>query len=91
VGWRDFCHSTRIVMPVVEWPKHEKLHRLHLPIPAIPADPTEIVIRDYTNAEGQAQNLIFRTSAESKAFVRQKSSHPCENRGHGRGPQVNSM
>jgi hypothetical protein len=88
VGWRDVCHSTRIVMPIVEWPKHEKLHRLHLPIPA---DPTEVAVKDYKNTEGEAQKLIFRTSAECKSFVRQKSSHLCESRGHGRGPQVNSM
>jgi hypothetical protein len=88
VGWRDFCHSTCIVMPVMDWPKDEKLHHLHLPILA---DPTEVAVKDYTNTKGEAQKLKFRTSAECKAFVRQKSSHPCESRGHGSGPQVNSM
>ena len=68
--------------------RKQKLHRLHLPIPA---DPTEVAVKDYKNTEGEAQKLIFRTSAECKSFVRQKLSHPCESRGHGRGPQVNSM
>jgi hypothetical protein len=78
VGWRDFCHSTRIVMPVMEWAKHEEIYRLHLPITV---DPTEVAEKSYT--EGEAHKLIFRTSAECKA-------HPCTNRGHGRGPQKNS-
>jgi hypothetical protein len=91
VGWRNLCHSTHIVIPVLDWPKHEKAHGLELPIPPGATENVQSFEKGYPNAEGDDQKLIFHTSAECKGFVRQKSSRPCENRGHGRGPQLNSL
>ena len=91
VGWRDFCHQTRIVMPILEWHNNERLHCLHLPIPS-PTTISPYFVEDYNPAEGDVQKLIFRTSAEYKPFVPHRSTHPCNNQGrHGGGPHVNSM
>jgi hypothetical protein len=85
VDWRHFCHETRIVLPVMDWCNLEKLHRLTLPVMA----PTEIspyLVEDY---EHDIQKLLFRTSAECKAFVPHKS---WDNQGgRGGGAQINSM
>lgn len=89
---RDFCHETRIIMPVVDWPNHERLHRLNLPI----TGPTEIspyIVDDYQLAMHDAQKLIFRTSAECKAFVPRRGGMACDGNlgSHSRGPKASSM
>jgi hypothetical protein len=88
VGWRNICHETHIIMPVVDWPNHQQLHRNKLPIPA-PME-TKRFKEAYEPRPFDAQKLTFHTSAECKAFKPHRSSQHCQNEGHGRGPQVNS-
>jgi hypothetical protein len=60
IGWRDFCHETVIVMPVVTWSNHEKLHQLHLDPPEVP--------QHYVFDEGDSPKLEFWTSTKCKTL-----------------------
>ena len=87
IGWRNFCHETRIAIPTADWPNHERLHQLKLSLRGPTC--TSPVVAPYKPADHDAQKLIFYTSAECKAFVLHNSSSGCDSRHcRGRGPEV---